>query len=155
MRKLVGKIKYGLNYALLEELLIKTLISEKIKVCLQQENIHLATEVPMHKHKQNQRGFNQATLIAQWLQKNYNLPHHTLLTKNKQTTPQMQLTRYDRVFNLQNAFEINTKQNIENKNILIVDDVITTGTTLEECARVLKKHGAHKVWGLALASGRN
>jgi ComF family protein len=158
MRKALHKIKYNLNYAILEELLQKTLLSEKIKYCLKQEEITLCTEIPMHKQKLNTRGFNQAQMIAKWLEKRYKLEYSQLLIKTKQTTPQMQLHRFDRYLNLKDAFQLNPKldisQQLQKKSVLIVDDVTTTGTTLEECAKLLKKQGIQKIWGLVLASGK-
>jgi predicted amidophosphoribosyltransferase len=104
MKKLIHKIKYGLSYAILDELLTKTLVSKKIKTCLEQEQITLCTAIPMHPQKFNQRGFNQSELIAKWVEKNYKIPYKQLLIKTKSTTPQMQLHRTDRLFNQAGAF---------------------------------------------------
>lgn len=147
-------IKYKLSYDILSELAAKTLISEKIKQCLIEENITCVTEVPMHEAKEKKRGFNQAKLICNWVQKNYQISYLPTLRKTKQTTSQMQLKRQDRIFNLIDAFQIIPNTNLEDKNILLCDDVTTTATTLEECAKILKSNGAAKVYGLVIASGR-
>lgn len=153
VKKALVKIKYGLNYAILNELLTQTLSSHKIQQFLRDQHIDLCTEIPMHHYKQNQRGFNQTTLIAQWIEKNYHVPHQSVLTKTQSTHAQMHLNRNDRLFNLSNTFEIKPNQNLHHKNILLIDDVTTTGTTLEEAAQLLKKHGAQKIIGLVIASG--
>jgi ComF family protein len=154
VKNTLHKIKYNLSYDILNELMNKTLISEKIRKCIQTEELQICTEIPMHAFKENKRGFNQAKLICEWLQKNYSLPHQTLLTKKVQTTPQMQLKRQHRIFNLKDAFQILPTTDIKGKNILLCDDVTTTATTLEEAAKILKLSDASKVYGLVIASGR-
>lgn len=149
------KIKYRYNYDILNELLTKTLKTEKIQHCLQKEKFDFCTEVPMHRYKQNQRGFNQATLMAKWVEQTYLIKHLTLLVKTHPTTPQMQLKREERIFNVIDSFKLDPRStSIAGKNILLIDDVTTTSSTLEECAKILKKNNAAKIWGLVLASRR-
>jgi competence protein ComFC len=156
VKKAIHVVKYKLTYDILTEILNNTLISEKITQCLQTEQINLCTEIPLHKYKYNQRGFNQSQLICKWIEKNYRIPYQQTIIKEKQTQSQVALQRNDRLFNLQNAFSLNPKSIdlIQNKNILLVDDVTTTGSTLEEAAKILLKNGANKIWGLTLASRR-
>ncbi|MDQ3098312.1 MAG: hypothetical protein M3Q44_01040 [bacterium] len=108
----------------------------------------------MHKYKENMRGFNQATLIAKWIEKTYKIKHTPLLIKTHHTIPQMQLKREERIFNIKNVFAIIATQEVKNKNILLVDDVTTTASTLEECATILKHNGVNKVWAIVIASRR-
>jgi competence protein ComFC len=143
-----------MNYHILNELLDKTLISEKIEKCINEEQFEICTEIPMHQYKFNQRGFNQATIIAKWVEYRYKVRHLPLLTKTKLTTAQMSLKREDRIFNIKGVFSINNPHFFIDKKILLIDDVTTTASTLEECAKLLKQAQASKVWALVIASRR-
>jgi ComF family protein len=111
--------------------------------------------VPMHKKRLQKRKFNQAFLLAKSLlkiaQKKDFYPDFLVRTKN--TKPQVELKKIERENNLKNVFEINKKyaNYAKNKNILLIDDVMTTGATLENCAKTLKKAGASKVTALVIA----
>ena len=115
--------------------------------------------VPLHSRRLRFRGFNQSSLLAEAL-KDELTPHigdvlleHCLI-RTRYTKPQMQTTTKDeRYNNLRNAFEIRkgTTPLVLGKSIWLIDDVSTTGTTLLECARVLKKAGAKNVFGIVLA----
>lgn len=153
-RAALHQIKYKMNFAILSEILDITLKRKKIDECVHNESFNLCTEVPMHQFKQNQRGFNQATLIAEWIEKEYSIQHLPLLVKTKQTTPQMQLRREERIFNTKEVFAIKNCAMVKEQKILLVDDVTTTASTLEECASLLKKAKAYKVWAIVLASKR-
>jgi competence protein ComFC len=96
------------------------------------------------------RGFNQSLLIARFLSKEMRIPLLIdVLFKKKETHPQIGLSAKERLLNLKNAFE--TKGNIENLSILLVDDVMTTGATVTECSKALMKAGAREVFVLVLA----
>lgn len=119
----------------------------------------LIIPVPLHKKRLRWRGFNQAGLLAKYLSENMapGFPVPVLdnfLIRRKNTTSQMKIKNYSqRRKNMQDAFvlESKNKPQIAGKNILLVDDVATTGSTLFECARVLKKAGAASVFGLVIA----
>lgn len=114
----------------------------------------LITAVPLHPKKQRLRGYNQAEEIARELSVLTQTPYLQLLKKNKYTSSQVTLThKSDRLLNLKNSFLFNYPTKIERKTVLIIDDVLTTGTTLNECAQVLKAHGATSVVGLTVAHG--
>ncbi|MBX4205199.1 MAG: ComF family protein [Candidatus Doudnabacteria bacterium] len=107
--------------------------------------------VPLHKRRLNWRGFNQAELLAEALGKNLNIPvDKTLVTRAKFTTPQIELKAEQRKTNIENAFET---KNTTVGRYLLVDDVVTTGSTLNEIAKLLKKHGATEVWAATSAHG--
>ncbi len=112
------------------------------------KQIFYITYVPMHKNKQIARGFNQAELIANSLGKMLSMPVLGLLQKTRKTKAQMGLNKEQRLSNIQGAF---TAFDCADKNILLVDDVLTTGSTMRECAQELKKAGANKVYCLAIA----
>lgn len=110
--------------------------------------------VPMNSVKQFLRGYNQAELLAYNFAKIYNFNFQPqLLKRTKLTVSQFKLTREQRLINVKDAFEINKKfvSYVKGKNILIIDDVCTTGETINQCAKVLKKSGAKNVYGLVLA----
>jgi len=108
--------------------------------------------VPLHHSRLRWRGFNQAEEICKNLADFFQLPviNHCLI-RIKKTSPQTELTGLARKENIKNAFSIKNKELIRNKNIILVDDVYTTGATMQECGYVLKQAGAKKVIGLVFA----
>ncbi len=96
--------------------------------------------VPLHPRKWNERKFNQALLLAERLGKKYKKKVlKNILYKKLQTPPQSELKREERLFNLKKAFELKNCTLIENKKILLIDDIQTTRSTLIECAKTLQK----------------
>lgn len=106
------------------------------------------TSVPMWREKEQNRGFNQAKMLAQLIGNNVEL-----LERTRGTKPMFGLTKIQRKENINGAFKINTKiiKEPKNQKIILVDDVWTTGATMRECAKVLKLNGVEEVWGIALA----
>jgi ComF family protein len=113
----------------------------------------IITPVPLHSKRQRWRGFNQAENLAKVVAKNLNLPIENLLTRQRNTPPQAKLNKTEREKNLTGAFAINMKKSLQGKKIILIDDVVSTGSTILECAKVLKIAGASEVWGLVLARG--
>jgi predicted amidophosphoribosyltransferase len=74
-----------------------------------------------------------------------------ILFKDRETKPQMKLSKEERKANVKDVFSVKNKETVKDKTILLVDDVYTTGATMEECARVLKKAGAKQIFGIAIA----
>jgi len=110
--------------------------------------------VPLHRNRLLERGFNQAELLAKNLSKNSGCAIcPNLLKKTKSTRPQTGLSKTKRSENIKNAFKVNKKMPVKDKNILIVDDVLTTGSTIAECADTLLEAGANSVQALVLARG--
>jgi len=111
--------------------------------------------VPLSNRKELERGFNQAGLLAEAVGKELNLEVLTgVLVKTKDTVSQTELKAEERKKNVKGSFDfIGEERLIKGKTILLVDDVMTTGSTLNECARVLKEAGAKAVWGMVLAKG--
>lgn len=105
--------------------------------------------VPLHKFRQNWRGFNQASLLGQLLSKRLDLDYLEGLKRIRNTKPQIELKAWERKQNIKGAFTLNCK--LLPINCLLIDDVWTTGATLKECCYVLKKGGAKKVWAITLA----
>jgi ComF family protein len=107
--------------------------------------------MPLHWFKQWQRGFNQSDLLAREIGKKWNVPVRNLVRRKKATHPQAGLTNAKRRANVQGAFKITRGRPLAGMRVLLVDDVVTTGTTASACARVLKRAGAAHVALVALA----
>lgn len=111
------------------------------------------TYVPLHQKRHNWRGFNQAELLALQFAKKQSLDFaKDLIVKTKDTKPQVELKKHDRIANVRNVFGVMDRDKIANADILVVDDLRTTGATLKNCALVLKRAGARLVWGLTIAA---
>ena len=111
--------------------------------------------VPLHKNKLKKRGFNQVEKIFKpWIDKHH-FHYCDILERTKQTKSQYQLLRHERQENLANAFTLKDYVDVKNRKCLLIDDIFTTGSTLKNCAMVLKNHGAKTVSGLVLASQAN
>ncbi len=109
------------------------------------DDVDLITYIPMNRKDLNHRGYNQTKLIAKELTGLSGVKNAPLLKKIKETKEQKTLGAAERRKNLKNAFEFRSKEEIKGKTVLIIDDVCTTGSTLSEAARILKKSGAEKV----------
>lgn len=111
------------------------------------------TSVPLHRMREKRRGYNQSALLAKELSKSLKIPYaEGLLTRRKPTRPQFELKREERRKNIKDAFLVNDKLITNNKiaNVILVDDITTTGATLSECGKVLKKSGVKNVLGVTL-----
>jgi ComF family protein len=110
----------------------------------------LVVPVPLHSSKRRQRGFNQAELIARSALKAMHDKRFQLvanvLQRVRPTISQIGLTRPQRQENIRGAFQVAHLSRVSGRELLLVDDVMTTGTTAAECARVLQRAGAKKVW---------
>lgn len=101
--------------------------------------------VPLHPARQRERGFNQATLLAALLTRQIPAPVRLMLKRVRYTKTQTAFDRSERMENLRGAFRLRRKTDVRGLRVLLVDDVLTTGATLSECARVLKKAGAASI----------
>lgn len=114
--------------------------------------IDLVVPVPLHWKKKQERGFNQSELIAKKICKSLSLPISTNnLYRIKNTLSQTQLSRLQRQENVKGAFKVKNPEKFFRKNILLVDDVLTTGMTAAECAKSLENAGTSKVFLIVLA----
>jgi competence protein ComFC len=105
----------------------------------------LIASVPLHPARERERGFNQATLLAELLSKKIAVPFRTILERTRYTTTQTAHDRAQRIQNLRDAFRLRKKANVRQLRVLLIDDVLTTGSTLSECSRILKRAGAISV----------
>ena len=109
------------------------------------------SHIPLHFNKMKERGFDQAFLIARQVAVILKLPlEGGLLRRVKATSPQATMTRAERTLNIKGAFEVNRPEHVSDKDILLVDDVFTTGATVDEAAKILKQNGARKVYVFTL-----
>jgi ComF family protein len=107
--------------------------------------------IPLHPDKQKERGFNQATLIAQGFCQQTRLPIDESLQRIRSTQAQFQLSPIDRQRNLQNAFQLSPNHKLVGKSVLLIDDIYTTGATISATSQVLQAAGV-KVFGVAIAA---
>ncbi len=117
-----------------------------------QEKPDLLIPVPIHKLRLLKRRYNQSALLVKYLALKTNIEaDYFSLVKQQNTIPQVQLSGKARRNNLRNAFCIKFPQNLSGKSVVLIDDVETTGSTLNECAKILKKAGVQKIYALTLA----
>jgi ComF family protein len=123
-----------------------------------QDTLPIVVPVPLFKAKQNDRGFNQATAVTGYafraLKQHFDILFEPdILRRKRATVSQTGLTRHQRRENVRGAFAVNPalRRFIAGRNLILVDDVFTTGTTAEECSRVLLRAGAGKVWVATIA----
>lgn len=134
----------------------KKYFSDLICECLENNldcgDIHVISYVPLSRKRQRKRGYNQSQLIAEQLSAKLHIPVKPLLKKIRNNPPQSKTANASRrAANVQGVYELLQNADVKGKNILLTDDVVTTGSTVSECARVLKKAGAHKVYAVAIA----
>ena len=151
MKKVIHLLKYNKKMGIMRSLkkIIKSYFDH---LDFSFSHLDLVVPIPLHRRKLKERGFNQAELIARVIARHLQVR----LTKGnlkrvKATITQTTLSRKERRKNIKEAFEIKDKDGFQAKNVLLVDDVYTTGTTIKEAARVLKEAGVKEVYVFTLA----
>jgi len=115
--------------------------------------IDVLIPVPLHPERERARGYNQSHLLARVLGEQRRLPvWNDALTRTRHTRPQVELDAVERQANVQDAFVATNR--VAGAHILLIDDVCTTGATMEACGLALQERGAASVWGLAIARSR-
>jgi len=150
VRQIIHEFKYGRQIHL-QHLVARWLCSALDDERLRGRKFDVIIPVPLHASRQRERGFNQAKLIAQLLSVDSSIPAKPLLKRVRYTTTQTALDRAERMENLHNAFRLRKKADVRALRVLLVDDVLTTGSTLSECARVLKRAGVLSVHAVTAA----
>lgn len=150
VRKLILRYKFS-NKAYLNHFFANVISqNEKTKELLKAYDMIIP--VPMHRKKMQKRGYNQTELVANELEKSLGIvAKKDILKKVVNTTTQSKLGGKARQSNIQHAFFIQNDMEIEDKKIILLDDIYTTGATSEECSRVLKEAGAKEILVLVLA----
>lgn len=147
LKSLILKFKYESNYNvgyLLANFLIEIIRESEI-------DIDIICYIPMIRKDERKRGFNQCKLIANEIGYNLNIPVSNCIKKVKHTKEQKKLTKEERIKNLIGAFEVTSNEDIKNKRVLLIDDVMTTGATIGECTKILKKSGVKEIIVLTIA----
>ena len=150
LRRLIQLLKYdGM------EPLARPLGARLAQVLSQAEPVDLIIPVPLDRRRERSRGFNQSELIARELSRITGVPiDRRTLRRERPTETQTGLTHSQRRLNVQGAFRVRHPERVAGKRVALVDDVITTGATVDACARTLKRAGAARVIVLALARAR-
>jgi ComF family protein len=147
VRKALQDLKYRRNIGLgitLSNFLVELVRQYPWKV-------DLLSPVPLGRNRQKERGYNQADLLAKPLAFNLQLPYNPrILVRKRETQSQVELSLAERRTNLKDAFQADPKK-VKGKNIMVVDDVTTSGSTLEACAIALLEAGAKTVYGVTVA----
>ncbi|MFZ4115827.1 MAG: ComF family protein [Chthoniobacterales bacterium] len=149
IRALVSQFKY------LGDQSLKKVMGELIECAINDERLDAVTfeavvPVPLHPCREREREFNQARLLAQEVALRSKLPMKDILRRIKPTWTQVHSDRHERIENLRDAFVLKKKHSLSG-NYLLVDDVLTTGSTLDACAKVLLDAGADGVWAVTVA----
>ena len=113
-------------------------------------NFDIITFAPVSKRRFNERGYNQAEILAKHLSEYFEKPLFRKISKIKHTPTQVGLKRKDRLRNLEGTIVVKDSDILKGRRVIIIDDVLTTGATLDECARALRQAGARQVWGVVL-----
>jgi ComF family protein len=112
----------------------------------------LLVPVPLHPRRLRERGFNQAILLGTFLSRAWRIPlARTALARIRWTVPQIELDHRERAANVRGAFAVSHPEMVAGRRILLLDDVLTTGSTVAECARMLRKAKAAEVFVVAVA----
>jgi len=124
-------------------------MAKQIEIYYKDICFDLITYVPLTKEKLKTRGYNQSELLAKEIEKRLNIPCEELILKIKATPQQKKSSAKQRRTNLRGSFDLKTGIRVEDKTILLIDDIKTTGSTLNECAYVLNAYGARAVYAAA------
>jgi ComF family protein len=158
--ELLQNLIHNLKYSYVEEL--SEVLADLMIKYLEQHNILIdfglnkdntvIVPVPLHRKRYLSRGFNQSDLLAQKIANYYKLSKFDLLLRKRNTLSQINLNRNARQANVKDAFILNNYRNLDNtKKIILIDDVVTTGSTLNECAKVLSQNGFKEIYALVIA----
>lgn len=120
---------------------------------IREKNIEVIVPVPIHKKRMKKRGYNQAAIIAKEIATKMGLEYNdSSIVRCKNTIPQKKLSVIGRMSNMQRAFKLTDKR-LKNKNVLIIDDIYTTGMTIDIMSICLKKAGVNNVYFATLSQG--
>lgn len=129
-------------------------MAEQFNDLIRMWEIDVLIPVPLHRKRQRKRGYNQAEIIARELGKRLGIPvDMSAIIRERETTPQKELGQKNRRKNLKKAFRLTGKRLI-GKNILLIDDIYTTGSTIDAMAEVLMKTGCEKIYFLTISIGQ-
>ena len=144
----VRELKQPLSYIIISHLLLIEFFSTNNPADF------ILIPIPLHIKRKKWRGFDQTEEISKEISNYFGIPLLTnILIRKKETLPQVDLEEKERKENIKGVFSLKNVQEIQGKKIFLVDDVYTTGATMEEATRVLKEVGAKEIWGVTVARG--
>lgn len=152
VRDFIHRFKYDRDYYLRHPLanwMAEALDDERIRA----QPFDAIVPVPLHSARFRERDFNQAEVLGELLAKRAKRPLLHALKRIRYTTTQTKLDREQRMENLRNAFRVRHAPSVQSRHLILVDDVFTTGSTVDECARVLRQAGAASVRVVTVARG--
>lgn len=152
LRDLIHRFKYGGQFylrRLLSEILLEAMRDERMAAT----PIDAFVPVPLHPARRRERGFNQAEALAKSVSKKTAIPVLDCIERRSYTQTQTRFDRAERMRNLRDAFVLRKNSIVFRKNLVLLDDVLTTGSTLHECALVLREAGAESVRAITVVRG--
>lgn len=155
-KKLIFSFKYKPFVAdvhtVMDELFYEGLIQkEALMFILSLEKDRLLIPIPLHAKKLRKRGYNHAAILGKALSQKLHIPFADVLIRGKETSVQYGLSKQQRKENIKEAFILPKKHAVQDKIVFLLDDIVTSGVTFVEAAKVMKRSGAKKVYGLAFA----
>lgn len=149
LASLIHLFKYE-NYDYLAEFLSSLIVKHLSKTGFNPEEHQFITPIPLHKDKLKTRGYNQSGLLAKLLSNHFKIPfRNDIICKTDIRPSQTKLPRRERAKNVQGVFTV--RKNLEGKNVILVDDIFTTGSTAGSCSRALKEKGAGNITIITLS----
>ncbi len=155
--QLIQKIVKTFKYRLISDLnaYLGEMIYEAIIKNLSEFKEYILIAVPLHPKRQKWRGFNQSELLAEYMSSKLKIPLlNKIIKRTKSTKSQANLNREERLVNLTNAFTVKDKSQMLNKKIILIDDITTTLSTLNQCAKVIKEAGAKEIICVVIGRGK-
>lgn len=153
LRGLITNLKY-FNAKAVAPHIEKFILKFLNKYSLEFTGDEIFVPIPLHRNKLWKRGFNQAEVIARIIAKYFNLGlRNDIIKRRWNTEEQTKIDKKERLTNILGAFVCLKSQEIIGRRVVLVDDVYTTGATMQECAKILRENGAKDVVGIVLARG--
>jgi ComF family protein len=150
LQSVIHDLKYNGKYRL--GIFLGKLFANNMYDRLTEWKIDLIIPVPLHHVKRAERGYNQSDYIVKGISSNAKIRYHLKLIKRKRfTETQTELNLMQRKQNVSGAFKLKSKLQLTGKNILLIDDVITTGATISECGKILHNAGANRIYAGSIA----
>lgn len=150
IQHIIHSLKYNKQFRI--GIYLGKIIANQLNHKFKEWNIELIVPIPLHPLKKAERGYNQSEYIAKGIYISTKIPYSSkVIQRRKFTETQTHLSALERQQNVKDAFKVVNKKLIKGKNILLVDDVITTGATISECAKVFLREGAKNIFATSVA----
>ena len=150
LQQVIHQIKYQKKFLLAVEL--GKMLGNSLLKSKAEWKVDIILPVPLHSLKKAERGFNQSFYIAKGISKVTNLPvSQSILKRKRYTESQTKKNLFERAENMSEAFVVKHPDKISGKNVLLIDDVITTGATVRECGKILQECGAANIYAASIA----